>query len=321
MKIIIRVFALLLCYNSISAVFAADTVQKVLHINSYHQGYAWSDGIEKGVQKTLAGHQVELKIHRMDTKRHRDPQFIKQAALKAKAEIEAFNPDVVIVADDNATQHVLSTYYRDAKRPFVFCGVNWDASGYGLPYSNTTGMVEVDLQKQLIEHLREYSKGKRVGILGGDMVTNHKDYQSHIKFLGALYHKYYWADNFQNWKKHYKQAQRENDMLILLPYTGLAGWDKAEARKLVLQYTRIPSGAMQTEISGLALFTLAKVPEEQGRWAARAALTILSGTVANSIAIRKNTLSHIYVNLLLANMLNIKIKPTLMKKARHVIWE
>ena len=61
------------------------TSKKVLFIDSYHQGYPWSDGITSGIQSVFAGTDVELMIHRMDTKRNGSEDFKKKAALKAKA--------------------------------------------------------------------------------------------------------------------------------------------------------------------------------------------------------------------------------------------
>ena len=69
-------------------------------------------------------------IFRMDTKRNTDEEFKKTAALKAKAEIEASKPDVVIAADDNASKYLIQPYFKDASLPFVFCGVNWDEKGF-----------------------------------------------------------------------------------------------------------------------------------------------------------------------------------------------
>ena len=62
--------------------------KKIIYIDSYHEGYPWSDGITMGVQSTLEGTGVELKIHRMDTKRNPSDEFKKQAALGAKSVIE-----------------------------------------------------------------------------------------------------------------------------------------------------------------------------------------------------------------------------------------
>ena len=52
--------------------------KKVLFIDSYHEGYGWSDGITKGIETTLDGSGVELNIVRMDTKRNTDDAFKKK---------------------------------------------------------------------------------------------------------------------------------------------------------------------------------------------------------------------------------------------------
>ena len=49
--------------------------KKILFVDSYHQGYEWSDGIEAGLRHGLEGAGVELKIVRMDTKRNTDDEF------------------------------------------------------------------------------------------------------------------------------------------------------------------------------------------------------------------------------------------------------
>ena len=128
--------------------------KKVLFIDSYHEGYAWSDGIASGIQRTLGGKGIELKIFRLDTKRNTDEAFKKEACSKAKSEIESFKPDVVIAADDNASKYLVEPYFKNSTLPIVFCGVNWDASVYGYPYTNTTGMIEVTPVPQLVEQLQ-----------------------------------------------------------------------------------------------------------------------------------------------------------------------
>jgi len=82
--------------------------KKVLYIDSYHEGYAWSDGITNGIKSIFDGKEIELSIFRMDTKRNGDEAFKKSTAEKAKAEVESLKPDAVIVSDDNATNLVLA---------------------------------------------------------------------------------------------------------------------------------------------------------------------------------------------------------------------
>ena len=64
--------------------------KKVVLVNSYHEGYAWSDGEEKGAKAVLEPAGVKFQVVRMDVKRHQgDAAFAKAAALKVKADIDA----------------------------------------------------------------------------------------------------------------------------------------------------------------------------------------------------------------------------------------
>lgn len=301
---ILRIVVVWFCIVTAHAAEFSD--KKVLHINAYHQGYAWSDGIEEGVKLILEPKGVEVKFHRMDTKHHNNPDFLTAAGLKAKAKIEAFQPDVVIVADDNAVKHVLMTHYRDAAQPFVFCGVNWDASIYGLPYKNTTGMVEVGMELGAIRRLKNFAKGDRVGLLASNTITNRKNYQYHTSILGIQYHQVYLVNNFQEWKNAFLTAQQETDLLIMPEYASMLDWNQQEAEAFVLENTRIPAAAMQEEIASLALIGIVKVPKEQGIWAARTTLKILSGIPPKNIPMTRNRLNRIHHNQQLAKHLNIQ---------------
>src|SRR5512146_328127 len=68
--------------------------KKILFVNSYHKGYEWSDGIESGIQTGLKGTGVEYKTVYLDTKQKPGDEFGRQAGQQARAEIEAFKPDV-----------------------------------------------------------------------------------------------------------------------------------------------------------------------------------------------------------------------------------
>jgi hypothetical protein len=66
--------SMLLVFGSGTSVFAKTYPgKKVLYVDSYHEGYAWSDGITKGVKKGLEGTGIELKAVSMDTKRNGNP--------------------------------------------------------------------------------------------------------------------------------------------------------------------------------------------------------------------------------------------------------
>ena len=174
--------------------------KKVLFIDSYHEGYAWSDRITNGIKSVINGKGITLKIVRMDTKRNTSDDFKKEAALKAKAVIESFKPDAVIAADDNASKFLIEPYFKNSSLPFVFCGVNWDASVYGYPYKNATGMVEVTPIPQLLEQLKVYAKGDRIGFLAPELLTARKEADNYRKVFGLDITDYY-AKDFEDYKK------------------------------------------------------------------------------------------------------------------------
>ena len=58
--------------------------KKVLYIDSYHQGYPWSDGIAAGVKSAFEGKGIDLKVVYMDTKRNSDEAFKRSRAIKSR---------------------------------------------------------------------------------------------------------------------------------------------------------------------------------------------------------------------------------------------
>ncbi len=163
-KYTLRLFLILITGAQFAS--AAERTPRILFIDSYHEGYTWSDGVTEGILQILEHQAVELKIHHMDSKRNRDEAFIIAAAKKARQVIDEFKPDVVIACDDNAAKYLIAPFYKTSDLPIVFCGINRDAKTYGFPTRNITGMIEVDMIEPLIKQLRQYAKGKRIGYLG-----------------------------------------------------------------------------------------------------------------------------------------------------------
>lgn len=294
------------------------TGKKVLFIDSYHEGYAWSDGITNGIKTTLEGTGVELKVFRMDTKRHTDEAFKQNAALKAKAEIEAFKPDVVIAADDNASKYLIQPYFKDASLPFVFCGVNWDEKGYGFPYKNVTGMVEVSPIPQLIEQLQPFAKGSKVGFLGPDILTAQKEAQNYKTVFGMTLTEYF-AKDFEDWKKGFAELQSKVDMIIIDSDGGLYKDHAAEMKDFVEKNSKVPSGSSYDFMAPYALITYAKVAEEQGAWSADAAIKIMNGQSPADIPVTKNSQGKLIINTRIAKSLNAEIPFDILQSAEQVI--
>ena len=299
--------------------WAADlSGKKVLFVDSYHEGYAWSDGITQGIQEMISPTGATLKIFRMDTKRNGSDEFKAQAAEKAKALIEEFKPDVVIAADDNASKFLVMPFYKDADLPFVFCGVNWDEGVYGYPYKNTTGMVEVTPLPQLIEQLKPFAAGGKIGFLGPDVLTSRKEVDNLKKTFGLEVATYF-AKDFEDWKAGFKQIQEQADIVYLDTDGGVYQEHADEMKSFVESNTKKPTGSSYDFMAPYALITYAKVAREQGQWAGDAAVKILSGTPISSIPTAQNKQGELILNARIAIAMNLEIPYELLESAGKVI--
>ncbi len=292
--------------------------KKILYINSYHEGYEWSDGEEKSVKSVLNNTGVELKIYRMDTKRNDTDAFGREAGLAAKTIIEEFKPDVVITTDDPAFMYVIMPYYRDAELPFVFSGINWDVSIYGAPYKNTAGMIEVSLTPKLISLLKEYKKGDRIGFMAGNTSTDRKNAEYYTKLFSINFTRRFHVNTFEEWKEAFLKLQDEVDVVILENNAGIKNWDNKEAEAFVLNNTKIPAGATQKHMTPYSLIGITKIAEEQGEWSAQTALQILNGTHPSDIPLVTNKKGELFVNLKIANKLDVVVNPELLKNAEII---
>ncbi len=301
---------------------------KVLYVDSYHADFPWIQditagmlqvfGIEENEDGTLNQSQglVELKIHHMDTKRHQGPDFMQKAVQDALSIIEVWQPDVVITSDDNAAKYLIEPYFKGSELPFVFCGVNWDASVYGFPQENITGILEVQMIDQLVNELSSYAKGNRVGFIKGDSLTAVKEGENFESLLGYPIVKSY-ARDYADWKEKYIALQKQVDILLVGHLEALPDWDQdfESLSSFMLQNTEIPTGSWDPWFSEMVLITYAQIGREQGEWAAEAALKILQGTSPSRIPISRNKNAAIYLNMKLARKLNIKFPMELVERS------
>ena len=268
--------------------------KKALYINSYNEGYSWSDGEQKAILSVLGAAGVEVKTVFMDTNRQKTPEHLAEASAECKKTIDQWQPDVVIVSDDSPMKGVWPAY-KDGKIPFVFCGVNWDATAYGVPAKNITGMLEVCPVKDLLTEMNKIKPGKTVGFLAADNSTPRIDGENLVKILGGDV-QVILAKDFAAWKQGFLDLQSKVDLLVIGGNGGIKDWNEAEACKFAEENTKVVTGSWHDFVNGVALISFNKIPEEQGDWAANAAIKILKGTEAGSIPVAKNAKGELVVN-------------------------
>ena len=293
------------------------TGKKIFHVCSYHEGYEWSDGVKEGIDEVLAGKGIILKTFDMDTKNKSSEKQKKQAGLKAKKIIDEFGPDLIITSDDNAFKYVIMPYYRDAEIPVVFCGINLDASDYGAPYPNTTGILEFTLIEEVLKDIFQYADGERVGSLSGDTYTAKKEIGIYKNEYGIdILDRY--ARDFEQWKRIFVEIQEQVDVLIFFNNAAIAGWNDEEAVAFVNENTKIPTASNIVHMAKYVLVSFARSPQEQGRWAGETALRVLDGEKPADIPIAKSKKGPLYLNLNIADKLGIVFSPFKLKHAEIV---
>ena len=293
---------------------------RCLYVSSYHSGYEWNDGIERGLESTLQG-KCEIKKFYMDGKRHLDSDFAKAKAIEAKALVESWKPDVIIAADDSASKFLIMPYFKNAAVPVVFCGINWTAEAYGYPYSNATGMIEVGPIEPLQAEVRTMVKNVRRGVfLSVDEISQHKEFteiQKMYKRLG-IEMTFTVVHTMAEWETGFTAAQTQADFLLIGNNAGITGWDNDRARRYVYEHARRFTVAYFDWMAPYAMLTMAKIADEQGEWSGKVALRILDGTPPSKIPVVANRRWNMFANPRLLKKGGYQLSPEILRKAVKV---
>ncbi len=304
---------------SCNSVNKSNSAKKIFYVNSYHAGYGSSDEVMKGIEETLANKKVELKTFFLDTKRKSSDKEIQVSVQQALAEIKDFNPDLLIVSDDNAVKDLVVPYFNNTKTPVVFCGVNWSADQYNLG-KNVTGMLEVlPLKELLVEVISNYPKSKKLVILSENSLSE----QNNKMLLDTLYKnlgfevKYSLANDFAEWKNYFLEANKTADIIYMPTNGAIKNWNENEAKKLVEENLKIPAVTCDDFMMTYVVFGLTKVAKEQGEWAAETALKIMNGKKPAEVPITKNKQTQAYINQKLAEKIDFSLSPEMKEKVKN----
>ena len=144
-----------------SAVATAQE-QKVLVVHSYHQGFFWTDSIQRGFAQQLEGHPLDIRILYLDSKRSQSQQFFNQLESLYRTKLSEEHFDAIVVSDNNALALMQRLSDVLDNTPVIFSGINnYDPSLHqGL---RATGVIEdVDLLANLALIERLHPKHKQV---------------------------------------------------------------------------------------------------------------------------------------------------------------
>ena len=309
-----------------SMVGTAQAGQKVLLIFSYHPEFSAVIEEARGAEDVLKDRGITTERFYLDTKRRTSAEWKKKVAEDAVKKIEEFNPDLVIVFDDNACELVAKKYIGKTL-PFVFAGMNGEPGDYGFPADNITGVLErghvnesMELLKRLVPSLT------KAAFITDDSPTS----QAFISRVGRTtlpieIYGFYSTDDFDVWKVKVKELQSKVDAIGLFVYHTIKEKDEEvslpaeEVLRWTLKNSQIPEFAFSDfTVREGALCGVVVSAYVQGKTAAKMALTILAGANPANIPIRVPQEGIPMINKRRAEELNIRIPEDVLKEVEIV---
>lgn len=294
---IVCFFAALFSSVFMSAVHAADTSygRSVLVLNSYHQGFPWSDGIYRGLVKQLAqsGQSIDVNVEYLDTKRYPSAKMFPIMAdyLQQKGMGQV---DVVVVTDNNAL--VFLQQYREqlfAGIPVVFVGINNYSAKMIAGDPLLTGLAETTDPTANIELITRLHPNMHTLLLLSDATPTGLAEQARFQNAAQAYSGRFKVQSFTDWNlselKSYLAAQSEGTVIFRLPLhrdrDGLS-MTLQESVNFLLQNTQLPIyTAWDTAIDAGLLGGYAATSTLQGKKVAQYVMAILEGAAPNSLPV------------------------------------
>ncbi|GFK92586.1 hypothetical protein NNJEOMEG_00411 [Fundidesulfovibrio magnetotacticus] len=303
---------------------------RVFILHSYDAGYVWTRNVDQGLRAALVGLNVAFESFYLDAKRA-DAAVQARAGKAAWERIRAFDPDVVVAADDAAQAWVVRPFLAGRERPqVIFCGVNAPPASYGYPASNVSGVRERFHFRESFELLRRLApEARSVAFLTDDSDTGRsvaEDLAAHAPYALDL-ERVRTVRGFQAWKAEVAACQKTSDALALGVYHTLR--DEATGRLVppeeVMAWTNAEN---RLPTLGFADFTpdhgvlcgVLESAHEQGYLAGLMTREVLeSGRAAGELPVRGNATGVVFVNLRAAERLRMTVPFEIIEAAGVVV--
>lgn len=317
--------------------------KKVALVQSYWTNYQWGIDIEKGflegmnispdvLYKEPANEEglgikrditlkvddanVDVLIICMDTKRRSDEAWKVESAELSIKKLDAFKPDVVILADDNAQKYLGKKIVN--KYPIVFNGVNSEYTEYYSKTDQVTGLHERMNFAETSKLFLTIFPNVKTMIMLTDFTETSKPVVDQFKNADLTFSKTeaFSFEQFGDYKAKVTSLQGQKDTGIAIFNLNFKDSTQEQAIAWTLQNSKLPEMTFQSNtVMGGLLLTSAVSGTAHGKEAARIAISILKGKKANDIPVSIPTKGDVIVNQARADMLNIKIPAEILNAA------
>lgn len=341
---------LLLCLVLASTASAHGEAARVMVVHSYDQHHICGAPQANGIVEALAangwrqGQNLVLDSFYMDTKKtYTTPEAIRGRASLALSAIRKFEPDVVVVLDDNAIREVMLPLVGRDGLSLVFSGMNGQPEDYNrrtpfieslsTPAGNVTGVYEkLYVHKSLVvmdAALKELGHGEKVaGITDfsptGNAITRQFELELE-KNNAPLQWELHRVRDFEEYKALIRRLNDDDSIKAIYPAAlslktkDGSTYTAGDIFEWTIAHSQKPEMALNYYFAEIGLFGGAAVDfTAMGRMAGEKTAQILAGTPASRIPIEDAPDYAIVFNLQRAGQLGIDIPEPLLTAADHV---
>ena len=276
-----------------------DFNKSILYINSYHNGYEWSDSILDGIRSELnsSWYKISFQIEYMDTKKFKSDMVSADLLNLYKEKFKNTSFDVVIISDDDAFNFALqyrSELFPDV--PIVFCGVN-NLTIEQEKEGNLTGVVEnFDLAGTIDVALKLHPDKKRMIVVGDDSTTSNAILERIKKIVPRYSDRLeveYWLHLGLDEVKNKVKYLNDESFLFFIPYYQVIGdhfYTSEEVVSAIYSNSNVPIYSSWEFLLGHGLVGGSFLSGYQhGQDAALLAINILEGKKISQLPIHAQT--------------------------------
>jgi two-component system, sensor histidine kinase and response regulator len=307
---------------------------RVFLVNSYAADDFWFQQVQMGLQETLAragytstAGTLEIEILHMEMRQVSLIEEVTPVALQAIEQIAISEPDIVILAGDEATRTVIPLYF-DPTLPFVFCGVSSNLSMFGLDLQNVTGVTERLHPVQTVAMAYAFiGDAQRFMVLGDGSVSGRTRALSAYRTLavskyGATTPAFRMVREWSQWQDVVLAEGQEVDFILLASYQGVVDadgrlMDEREVITWMYENSPVPVFALSNHavVNG-AVGGLVSYGYEEGDSVAEIVLQLTAGKRPADIPIRGPVRNLLAINLAATRHWNLRIPITFPIAAR-----
>ena len=315
-----RFLALIFLLIFLSYIFVqVNNKPRLLILHSYHSSSWWVKRVNQGIEGVIDSEFYSVRYYYMDSKRQLNNSFKQRIGNQARGWINKWKPQVVIAVDDNAQKYVAQYFVNDPDMSIVYAGLNGELSDYGYQKAtNVTGILERrplnvvfnSIHDIYFEHENPESNSiKNILFLSDHSTTGDLNIQRMAKY--ALQQKTFTvttrqACSFIDWQTIIQEAQINVDLIIVNGYNALlskhsdSNYELCEnggstvAAHEIVNWTldnslKVPIvGFSSTFVDDGGMLGFSASPDEQGRVAAKMAVSIMDGESALSIPFKRS---------------------------------